>query len=363
MLAALSLATLALAGWLAIAAIPPAPVKIGLVAPFSGRDALLGQQLIGAVRLALSDRAGRARDRAPVELVAYDDASDPELIARQAEKLAVDPQLMAVLGHPTLVSATAGLPIYQAANLPALLLAPRLSPTQTAAPIMAVGPDQATLTAALNRFTTLKRARQVVPIVADSAEADLLAETLLPAADPQSRQPSRGQPEAAVAQILSSNPDAVVYVGDALTGARYLTEVRQAGWSGAVLVVLSQGTAGDLAAVGGSAAGNVYYLAALPWVEPEPNFEPRFRQATGLAPWPEAVLLYQMTAQLLDRVDSRQEPWVSRRRWETTPDRSAHLTTLLTESRVSFPRTGVGIFELESGQYPGRLVEAVPSES
>ena len=82
----------------------PAPVqptvKIGLVAPFEGRYRYVGYDLIYAVRLALREaNALGGVGGYSVELVAYDDGADPVMAVEQARKLAVDPAVVAVVGH------------------------------------------------------------------------------------------------------------------------------------------------------------------------------------------------------------------------------------------------------------------------
>ena len=82
----------------------PAPVqptvKIGLGAPFEGRYRYVGYDVIYAVRLALREaNALGGVGGYSVELVAYDDGGDPVMAVEQARKLAVDPAVVAVVGH------------------------------------------------------------------------------------------------------------------------------------------------------------------------------------------------------------------------------------------------------------------------
>jgi ABC-type branched-subunit amino acid transport system substrate-binding protein len=75
-------------------------VKIGLVAPFEGRYRYVGYDVIYAVRLALQEaNALGGVGGYGVELVAYDDGADPVMAVEQARKLAVDPAVVAVVGH------------------------------------------------------------------------------------------------------------------------------------------------------------------------------------------------------------------------------------------------------------------------
>ena len=110
-------------------------IKLGLVAPFEGQDRAVGYEVIWAVRLAVRE----ANEQALVpgyglELVALDDMGDERRAQEQADKLAADPQVVAVLGHwlqatTAAVSegyATAGLPLLAAGGVEPDLAAGRL---------------------------------------------------------------------------------------------------------------------------------------------------------------------------------------------------------------------------------------------
>lgn len=118
---------------LAACAVPGATrptVKIGLVAPFEGRYREVGYSLFAAVRLALRETnaaggIGAEGRRYAVELVAYDDGADPDMAREQAEKLAVDPEVVVVIGHFREETTRAALSVYAAEGLP--LLAPAVT--------------------------------------------------------------------------------------------------------------------------------------------------------------------------------------------------------------------------------------------
>lgn len=75
-------------------------VKIGLSAPFEGRDRDLGYEVLHAVRLAVRQRneAGGIAGRYLVELVALNDFNEAEEAVIQGRKMAVDTSVMGVLG-------------------------------------------------------------------------------------------------------------------------------------------------------------------------------------------------------------------------------------------------------------------------
>lgn len=97
----------------------PRVVKIGLVAPFEGRYRDLGYEIIPAARLAIREYAEQnGQKNVRIELVAYDDAGDPEQAAEQARRLVIDPEVVIVIGHWRDDSTRAALPVYSQAGLP-----------------------------------------------------------------------------------------------------------------------------------------------------------------------------------------------------------------------------------------------------
>ena len=94
-------------------------VKIGLAAPFEGENRAIGYDVIYAARLAvreINEVGGIGGYR--VALVALDDGGDPELARQTAASLAIDPAVVAVLGHWRPATTAAAQPVYAQNNLP-----------------------------------------------------------------------------------------------------------------------------------------------------------------------------------------------------------------------------------------------------
>jgi ABC-type branched-subunit amino acid transport system substrate-binding protein len=75
-------------------------VKIGLVAPFEGRNRLIGYDVIYSARLAIreiNEAGGIGNYR--IGLVAVDDFGTPELATSAAKSMVSDPGVIAVIGH------------------------------------------------------------------------------------------------------------------------------------------------------------------------------------------------------------------------------------------------------------------------
>ncbi len=106
-------------------------LKIALVAPFEGRLRQNGYDAFPAVRLAI--RQAAAEGGRAVELVAYNDDGDPATAARVARNIALDPDVVAVIGHLELSTTLAALGVYTSAGLAVIVphLAPELLPADS----------------------------------------------------------------------------------------------------------------------------------------------------------------------------------------------------------------------------------------
>ncbi len=114
---ALALALLLCAG---CASVDPV-VKIGVVAPFEGRHRDIGYDAVYSARLAVrqvNEAGGIGGYR--VALVALDDRGDEELAKQAAASLAVDPGVVAVIGHYLPQTSGSALPVYEQNGLPFL---------------------------------------------------------------------------------------------------------------------------------------------------------------------------------------------------------------------------------------------------
>jgi ABC-type branched-subunit amino acid transport system substrate-binding protein len=118
---------IAICPWLLVSCAFPgstAPVvKFGLIAPFEGRYRPIGYDAIYAARLAVREQnaAGGVRGYR-VELVAYDDGGDANSAVERARQLALDPQVVAVIGHLRIETTRAAWDVYAREALP--LIAP-----------------------------------------------------------------------------------------------------------------------------------------------------------------------------------------------------------------------------------------------
>ena len=109
-------------------------VKIGLVAPFEGRQRDVGYDVIYAARLAVREWNQTAGPRDyRVELVALDDGGDPVRSPQAARTLIVDEGVLGVVGHWQAETTAAAKGVYQEAELAFLAAEPAAwSPTPPA---------------------------------------------------------------------------------------------------------------------------------------------------------------------------------------------------------------------------------------
>lgn len=118
----LSLFALSTGGLLACSPGSTSPVvKIGLVAPFEGRYRAIGYEAIYAARLAIREiNHSGGINGVRVELIALDDSGDRDMAIEQARKLALDPQVIAVIGHYRPDATSAAMEVYCAGSMPLL---------------------------------------------------------------------------------------------------------------------------------------------------------------------------------------------------------------------------------------------------
>lgn len=105
---------------------PMPTYKIALVAPFEGRQRQVGYDVFPAMRLAIRDQINAGGvGGAFVTFIAYNDSADPRMAERVAHNVALDPEVLAVMGHAVMTTTLAAMDVYTSAGLPMLpLLAP-----------------------------------------------------------------------------------------------------------------------------------------------------------------------------------------------------------------------------------------------
>lgn len=280
--------------------------KIGLVAPFSGRDYQVGYNLLFAVKQAIKEfnlKGGVAGWR--VELLAHDDRNEAATGIQQARKLTIDPDVVAVVGHPASASASAALPEYRRAGVPFVTLASADSLTGGSAPVFRIGPSDTILSGALLDFLPRKfSATKLAIVITDPATgrpAEELATQWWSAAgtvvfgDTLPREITDYLPHAQ--RIVASAPDVVVYAGGVEAGGPLYAEIRRIAPGLPFVALPAAGNPNFARLAGGSPTDYAYLL--MPGPDPielgAASFVQVFRAAWGLDPLPQAALAYDAT--------------------------------------------------------------------
>lgn len=232
-------------------------VRIGLVAPFEGRYRYVGYDVFPAVRLAVREvNATGGLEGTFVELVAYDDGADPAMAVEQAHKLAVDPGVMAALGHLREETTLAAQPAYAEADL--ALVAPPLLASEPS--VFRTGPTADQLAAALlDQAPTAALLSDGSPLgVALQALAPTRGVSLAPIVSPEA--------EDWLQRVVAGDPPVLLCDINPVSAGEAVAALRAAGWSGRFLGG-PELAAADFAAVGGEAARGAEFVT--PWPMPE----------------------------------------------------------------------------------------------
>src|SRR5215471_12289173 len=108
------------AAWAAILWTRPEPVRIAFASSLSGPSAPFGTESLIAAQLAIDEvNAKGGVNGRPIELVPFDDASNPAVARANAQAIADSP-CVAVLGHYLSSASLAAAPAYKDARIPAL---------------------------------------------------------------------------------------------------------------------------------------------------------------------------------------------------------------------------------------------------
>jgi ABC-type branched-subunit amino acid transport system substrate-binding protein len=221
----------------------------------------VGYDVIYAVRLALQEvNAAGGVGGYSVELVAYDDRGDPTMAAEQAHKLAVDPQVMAAIGHFRGETTQEAADVYAEAGIP--LVAPGVL---DAGPFYRLGPEPARVAQAMVA-PFAGRADARVALVTDggalgwavrrqAADAGVTLAAVVPV-------PSG---EDGATQVIRAGVDGVLCDLDPVPAGEFLAALRARGWTGDFVGGPAL-MADDFVAVAGPAAESAWTFT--PWPRP-----------------------------------------------------------------------------------------------
>lgn len=282
-------------------------VKVGLVAPFEGLYRPLGYEVLYAVKLAIRERnASGGVAGYMVELVALNDDNDPAVAAQQAREMAVDPDVVGVIGHFSSPTTLAALEEYRRVGLALVTSA------AAANAVTDGGYPNVYRLCARNDLLGQEAARYAVTELGaerlailrgqdDLAEAFALTATSLGASVVSDV--GADQVDWPV-QIIAQDPDLIFFTGDAVEGADLIVQARQKGVE-ALFMGASDWSSPKLMQIGGAAVEGALYVTSTPALEEiggGDEFVAGYEALAGQPPGPQAVLAYDATGVLLEAI-------------------------------------------------------------
>jgi len=283
-------------------------VKIGLVAPFEGRYRYIGYDVIYAVRLALreANEADCGVGGYNVELVAYDDGGDPVQAAEQARKLAIDPAVIAAIGHLREETTSAASSVYAEAGIPLVVPAVLHSPlAEEQGQVYHPGPPAETVAGEMFVKLVGLGQHQAALVTGGGALGEALQwvaqqhrSLVSPIVSPED--------EDWMHEVLASGVEVVFCDAAPVTAGEVIAALRQAGWEGTFLSG-PELAAADFSAVAGVAAEGAMFVTPHPFPTDAPggaDFVAAYRAVSnGVPPGPLALPAYQATRTLLKALE------------------------------------------------------------
>jgi len=343
----------------------PAVVKIGLTAPFEGLYRPLGYDALYGVKLAIRERnSAGGVGGALVELVALDDHFDPQRAVSVAREMAIDPDVMGVIGPLSGTLALAVQEEYQRAGLAFITLAGDDTLTSGGSDVtFRLAARDADLGACAARYALDELAAQRLAVVYPAPDA-------MSAAFCQAVQEAgadlawQGTPSGQwLTALQDAAPDVILIIGDSVTGAKLARKIREVGLTATLMGGQSWATP-HLSSVGGEAVENALYVTSAPApqdLEAE-AFIADYQALAGFPPGPYGAWAYDATQALLAAL----EQTIHATGRPTRTGVAAQLRDLSAcqglSGPIAFDEFGnrqhppLYIYRLEGSVYPGRLI-------
>jgi branched-chain amino acid transport system substrate-binding protein len=338
---------------------PQPTVKIGLVAPFEGLHRPLGYEALYAAKLAIGERDEQGGVGGyPVELVALNDDQDPESAAQRAREMAVDPDIVGVIGHFGEQTTVAAIPVYEEEGL-ALIVPASTAMDVTgdgSAGVLRLVADDCVIGTAAARYAIQEKGVQSIVAAGGSEE---LLECFVSGLDGSGATFLQVEEGVLISALNEERPDLLFLGEDAVEGAQLLLDLREAELETAVLGGNGLNSH-QFVQIAGNAAEGVTYVGVTPPLEDQ-GFAEAYEAFSGQPPGPYAPLVYDATGLLLDALERTIAE-------EGRPSRVGVIEALSETDGYegvtgvfSFDENGqaqqraVYVYQIVDGQYPGEL--------
>jgi branched-chain amino acid transport system substrate-binding protein len=334
--------------------------KIGLVAPFEGLYRHVGYEALYAAKLAIRERNQRGGvEGYLVELVALNDDQDPAVAAQRAREMAVDPDIVGVVGHFGDETTLAALQAYREAGL-ALVV-----PASTATAVTSGGYGQTYRLVADNdvigevaaRYAVLDQGAEKVAVVGGRQDLVDSFTKIAEGAGAEVFVHDTQADELLVSELAAESPDMIFLAGEGSEAAEQLLSLREAGLGMPVLGANGLNTPDFVAIAGGAAEGTVYVSVTPPTADE--GFSDAYLELSGAPPGPYSALTYDGVGLLLDAVErcialegKPSRPCVAESLAKTGKYEGVTGLIAFDEAGQAIGR-GVYLYEIVDGQYPG----------
>jgi branched-chain amino acid transport system substrate-binding protein len=283
-------------------------VKVGLVAPFEGLYRPLGYEVLYAVKLAIRERnASGGVAGYMVELVALNDDNEPAVAAQRAREMAVDPDVVGVIGHFSSPTTLAALEEYRRAGLALVTSAAAANAVtdggypnvyRVCAPNDRLGQEAV-------RYAVTELGAEQMAIILHGQE-DLAEAFALTAANLEATVVSYVGTDQVdwLAQMGAQDPDLIFFTGDATEGADLIVQARQKGVDAPFMGGCDWGSL-KLVQIGGATVEGALYVTSAPALEEiggTDEFVASYEALAGQPPGPQAIMAYDATGVLLEAV-------------------------------------------------------------
>lgn len=284
----------------------PVVVKVGLVAPFEGEQRTMAYDVLSATKRAIREHNETHRDTGPlVELVALNDNGNPQDAAQKAREIAIDPDILGVLGPWSIHGALASLDIYRQAGLTVML--PGLFPAGPGAAygekVVQLIPDQRQVgLAAADYAVDILGARRIAVIQTGDALTEAFVSHLNTQPHLITSTLEWERDRTFVSELRAIEPELVFFNADVSEAVGFVADLTNAEIEYPLLLFGPRVDRFDFRKRVGSETNRVYIVSVVPSSASADQFVVAFEASENRSPEPQAVFAYEAARILLSAI-------------------------------------------------------------